>query len=81
MKIPNLKRVKISSEQELRIWLAKHPHQEECVMLVTYSNASRPKYVSREQVRDALTAHGWVAGPRYTLNAILMGHVISKPGT
>lgn len=78
MNIPNLKRVKISSEQELRIWLAKNPNQDKSVMLVTHNKTSHVKHVSREQVRDALTAHSWVEGARYTLNATLIGHVIGK---
>ncbi len=78
MAIPNLKRIKVSSEQELRNWLAKQSDQEQNLMLVTYNEASRDKYVSREQVRDALIEHGWAAGTRYTLNGNLLGHVISK---
>lgn len=78
MRVPNLKRLKIGSEQDLRGWLAKAPHPEDRVMLVTHCKSAHPNYVSREQVEDALSAHGWVAGPRYTLNATLLGHVIRK---
>ncbi len=78
MNIPNLKRVKISSEQELRVWLNKHPNQEQSVMLVTHNKKFLEKHVSREQVQGALIEHGWADGPRYTLNAHLIGHVISK---
>lgn len=77
MSIPNLKRIKVSSERELRNWLAKHPDDDQCVMLVTCSKKSRDKYVSREQVGDALVEYGWVGGPRYTLKSNLIGHVIS----
>lgn len=77
MSIPNLKRIKVSSEQELRNWLAKHPDQEQSIMLVTCNKKSRDKHVSREQVRDALVEHGWADGPRYTLKGNLIGHVIS----
>lgn len=58
----------MSSEQELRAWLSNQPDKEQRVMLVTYNETSGDKYVSREQVRDALIEHGWVAGPRHTLN-------------
>lgn len=78
MKTPNLKRISISSEQELDIWLASHSDQSQSVMLVTHTKPSHRNYVSGEQVREALAAHGWIAGPRYTLNADLLGHVIAK---
>lgn len=78
MNIPNLKRIKISSVLELTTWLAKNPDQEEDVMLVTHTKASGPNHVSHEQVREALDAHGWRAGFRYTLNATLIGHLISN---
>lgn len=78
MGIPNLKRVKISSEQELKVWLTKHPDQDQSVMLVTYTKTSRDKHVSHEQVHEALVEHGWTSERRYTLNPHLIGHVISK---
>lgn len=79
MTIPNLKRLKISSEQELRFWLSKQAGQVQSVMVVTYSEASHDRYVSRAQVAEALDAHGWVSGFSYTLNGNLLGHVISTP--
>ena len=79
MEIPNLKRVKVSSETELTTWLAKNSELSESVMLVTQCRPASPKFVSRAQVHDALAAHDWVAGPRFTLNATLVGHVISRP--
>ncbi len=81
MDIPNLKRVRVSSETELTTWLSKNSDQSESVMLVTQCRPSSSKYVSREQVHDALVAHDWVAGPRFTLNATLIGHVISRPAS
>ena len=78
MKKSNPKRVKISSEQELRNWLDKNPGDGQRVMLVTYNKASCEKHVSREQIRDALDVYGWDDGPRTTLNGNLIGHVISK---
>ncbi len=78
MSIPNLKRIKVSSGQELRNWLAKQPDQQQTVMLLTCNKTSRNKYVSREEVDEALVEHGWVAGVKYTLNGNLIGHVIGK---
>ena len=49
MSIPRLKRIKVSSVQELRNWLSKQPDQEQSVMVLTCKENSRDKYVSREQ--------------------------------
>ena len=75
---PNLKRLRIASEEDLVAWLATSTSGPDSVMLVTWSNPASPHYVSRQQVRDALAAHDWVAGPRYTLNASQLGHVIHR---
>jgi len=77
--IPSLKRLTISSQGQLESWLAKHSGGAQSVMLVTHANASHPDYVGREHVAEALAVHGWQAGRRYTLNADLLGHVITKP--
>jgi len=74
MTAPSLKRVKVSSEQELRIWLIKAVNKAE-VMLVTCGKKSPDKYISSAQVRLALSDHGWTAGQSYTLNGNLVGHV------
>lgn len=78
MTIPKLKRIKISSELELRTWLTRSGDQHDDVMLVTYKSASDPRHVSRQIVHEALADHGFVGGPRYTLNTGLLGHVISR---
>lgn len=78
MTIPNLKRVKVSSVQELRNWLARHPDHDDSVMLVTHDKTARQKHVSRDQLHDVLAAHGWTGGRRYTLNGTLIGEVISR---
>ena len=78
MKIPNLKRIKVSSETELATWLSKRPKQFESVMITTTTKPSGPNFVGRDQVEAALAAHGWIAGPCFTLNGGLIGHVISQ---
>ena len=72
-----LKRIKVSSEQELRNWLAKNADRQQEVMIVTCNKKSREKHISSAQVRDALGASGWVAGRTQTLVGNLLGHVIS----
>ncbi len=75
MAIPKLKRIKVSSTQELLNWLARNAEYEQEVMLVTCNKKSRDKFVSSEQVRYALNRHGWAAGRSYTLTGNLVGHV------
>lgn len=78
MTIPTLKRVKITSIQELRTWLAKNADHAGSVMVVTQSAPDSENYVSVDAVGGALGDHGWQAGRRYTLNKTLLGHVITK---
>ncbi|SMX42420.1 hypothetical protein [Actibacterium lipolyticum] len=77
MIIPKLKRVKVSSELELRNWLNKNSEQQQEVMIVTCNKKSRDKHISSDQVRDALSENGWTAGQSYTLDGNLVGHVAS----
>ncbi|MCK0168797.1 hypothetical protein MWU52_14655 [Jannaschia sp. S6380] len=77
MTVPRLKRVKVSSEQELRTWLAKNADGTQSVMVVTCDRNSRDKFVGSDQVRAAAAAHGWAAGRSYTLRGNLVGHVVS----
>ncbi len=75
--MPKLKRVKVSTEQELRNWLNKNSDQEQEVMIVTCNQKSRDKFISIDRVRDAVVQSGWNAGRSYTLDGNLVGHVIS----
>lgn len=77
MTLPRLKRIKVSSERELRSWLTKNSESGQEVMIVTCNKKSRDKYVSSDQVRGALDENGWVAGRSYTLDGDLVGHVVS----
>lgn len=79
MGMPNLKRININSVQELEVWLARNASHEERVMVVTHTNTSHRKFVSREQIREVLTTYDWRAGRSYTLgSADLLGHVITR---
>jgi uncharacterized protein YdeI (YjbR/CyaY-like superfamily) len=61
-------RVEVTSEAALWTWLGDHPAGPS-VWLVTWKAACPDKYVSREQVLDALIAHGWIDGRRMKLDA------------
>ena len=76
MTIPKLKRVKVSTEKELRIWLKKNSDQEQEEMIVTCNQKSRDKHIGSDQVRDAVVQGGWNAGRSYTLDSNLVGHVV-----
>lgn len=66
MNLPTLERLEITSDTALWAWLAKHHACGQSQLLVTWKAAHRDKYVSRDQVLDALVAHGWVDGRRWT---------------
>ena len=78
MSIPKLKRIKVSSEQQIRNWLAKNASQTGPVMLVTCNRISRTKHVARDAVQRALPDHGWTEGRAYTLKGNLDGRVIRR---
>lgn len=78
MLIPKLKRIKVSSEQELRNWLVKNSDQRQDVMIVTCDKKSREKHVNSGQVKKVLNEFGWAYGQSYTLTGNLLGHVASR---
>lgn len=78
MHIPKLKRVKVSSEDELRNWLAKNTELRQDVMIVTCNKKSRDKHLSSNQVRELVREKGWNIGRSYTLVGNLEGHVVGR---
>ena len=61
-------RVAVQNRQELWDWLGLHHAQSESVWLVTWKAQHPAFYVSREDVLDALIAHGWIDGRRMKLD-------------
>ena len=61
-------KVEIASAQALHDWLEAHHLQDESVLLVTYKKADKARYVSRDEVLDALLSYGWIDGRRYALD-------------
>lgn len=74
-------RVEIETPAALWDWLDVHHAQDESVWLVTFKAADRARYVSREEVLDALIAHGWIDGRRMALDAARTMQLISKRRT
>lgn len=63
-------RVEVSSSNQLWDWLHTAHSQQGSVWLVTWKAANRDKYVSREEVLDALIAFGWIDGRRMKLDQV-----------
>lgn len=63
----DIERVEVTGPQGLWDWLEKH-HSGPSVWLVTWKAAHRSKYVSRDQMLDALIAYGWIDGRRMKLD-------------
>jgi uncharacterized protein YdeI (YjbR/CyaY-like superfamily) len=64
----NFQKVEVQSAEELVEWLASHHPQAESVWLVTYKKSEPDRYVSRDEVLDALIAFGWIDGIRRKLD-------------
>jgi uncharacterized protein YdeI (YjbR/CyaY-like superfamily) len=60
--------VEVSSVRELHDWLEQHHDQRDAVWLVTFKKSIPEKYLSRDEVLDALVAHGWTDGLRRQLD-------------
>jgi len=61
-------RVEVESSGDLWEWLDRYHDRRESVWLVTWKAARRDRYVSRDEVLDALTAYGWIDGRRLILD-------------
>jgi len=68
MSLDRFDKVEIASVDALWKWLSKHHKQTDSVWLVTWKAAHRDHYVSRDDVLDALIAHGWIDGRRMKLD-------------
>lgn len=60
--------IEIDNEQDLHAWLAANHAQKESVWLVTYKKSAGAKYLSTDQVLDALLCYGWIDGIRRKLD-------------
>ncbi len=64
-----MEEIEIASPAALWDWLDTHHAQTQSVRIVTWKAAHPDKYVSREEVLDALIAYGWVDGRRFVVDA------------
>ena len=61
-------KVEVTNEDQLWGWFGDNHSQDESIWLVTWKAAHTEKYISRDQVLDALIAYGWVDGRRLKLD-------------
>lgn len=66
--MPGHPRVEVASPEALWAWLDAEHARADRAMLVTWKAAHRDRYVSRDQVLDALIAYGWIDGRRYKVD-------------
>ena len=64
IKTDNFAQVEVSSPAQLLAWLDAHHAQPESVWVVTYKKSVPDKYVSTQDILDAVIAYGWVDGIR-----------------
>lgn len=64
----HLEKIQVETEAELWRWLDQNHQSSLSYLLVTWKKADLARYVSREQVLDALLAYGWIDGRRYALD-------------
>lgn len=81
IKTENFSSVEITNEQDLWIWLSNNFGSQESVWLITYKKSTPLKYLSREQVLDALIAYGWIDGIRRKLDDQRTMQLISQRKT
>ena len=64
----NFSSIEITTEHDLWVWLSNNFGSQDSVWLITYKKSTPQKYLSREQVLDALIAYGWIDGIRRKLD-------------
>ena len=81
IKTENFSSVEITTEHDLWVWLSKNFGSQDSVWLITYEKSTPQKYLSREQVLDALIAYGWIDGIRRKLDDQRTMQLISQRKT
>ncbi|MEM8728857.1 MAG: YdeI/OmpD-associated family protein [Pseudomonadota bacterium] len=69
--------LEITAADQLWKWLDIHHAQDDSVRLVTWKASHPDKYVSRDEVLDALIAHGWIDGRRFVVDDTRTAQLIS----
>jgi uncharacterized protein YdeI (YjbR/CyaY-like superfamily) len=78
---PDLEQLEIKTIDELWSWLELRHASSSSVLLVTFKKSVPHRYVSRDDVLDALVAFGWTDGRRWTVDADRTMQLISPRRT
>ena len=70
--------LEVKSSAQLWDWFAENHTLDESIRLVTWKAAHPEKYVAREDVLDALIAHGWIDGRRIVVDDNRTAQLISR---
>jgi uncharacterized protein YdeI (YjbR/CyaY-like superfamily) len=81
IKTENFSSVEVTTEHDLWVWLSNNFGSQDSVWLITYKKSTPQKYLSREQVLDALIAYGWIDGIRRKLDDQRTMQLISQRKT
>ena len=68
IQIDDFEKVEVTSQENLRRWLAQSHQQKKSVWLVTFKKSILEKYLSTSQVLDELLCFGWIDGIRRKLD-------------
>ncbi len=79
--MPDHPHVEVSSAGALWDWLALEHDTARGAILITWKAAIPEKYVSRDQVLDALVAYGWIDGRRYVVDTERTAQLITPRKT
>ena len=72
-----MEEVEVTSAEQLWAWLDANHAQEKGVRLVTWKASWPEKYISRNEVLDALIAYGWIDGRRFKVDEARTAHLIT----
>ena len=73
----DMKQIEITTSTALWDWLEKNHSSPDSVQLITWKAASPDKYVSQDDVLDALVAFGWIDGRRFKVDDQRTSQLIS----
>ena len=76
--VDDLERVEIDTKTSLLEWLSRKHDSDNSYLLVTWKKSNKDKYVSRDDVLDALLAYGWIDGRRYALDEYQTMQLVCK---
>lgn len=69
--------IEVTSAVQLWEWLGANHGRDEAVWFVTWKKSDKERYVSADEVLDALTAYGWTDGIRRRIDDYRVMQVVS----